>query len=178
MPKSQQSWVRSQNPPTQWNLRGCRWSVVEKPIRKEKNPNKSPPLKNIFLSCIPCKWLLDRALSQGTILHQDTWLRPLFLGVGGKYHSHCNDKKHARTNKKIEENFPHIKGNWKGVGSKSKFLIFLLWGENHLCESPMSETRVCYILYMYIFVMETILICNFQAFKEMIWELDEVGTAA
>jgi len=33
------------------------------------------------------------------------------FGVGGKYHSYCNDKEHAQTNKKIEENCPHIKGN-------------------------------------------------------------------
>ncbi len=29
MPKSQQSWVRSQHPPTKWNLRGGRWSSGE-----------------------------------------------------------------------------------------------------------------------------------------------------
>jgi hypothetical protein len=29
MPKSQQSWIRSQHPPTQWNLGGGRWSSAE-----------------------------------------------------------------------------------------------------------------------------------------------------
>ncbi len=29
MPRSQQSWVRSQHPPIQWNLRGGRWSNFE-----------------------------------------------------------------------------------------------------------------------------------------------------
>ncbi len=35
MPKSQQSWVRSQHPVTQWNLRDGRWSNVEKGTHKK-----------------------------------------------------------------------------------------------------------------------------------------------
>jgi hypothetical protein len=37
MPKSQQSWVRSQHPPTQWNLRGARYAVLNK-VHNLKNP--------------------------------------------------------------------------------------------------------------------------------------------
>jgi hypothetical protein len=37
MPKAQLSWVRSHNPPTQWNLRSGRWSSVEYLIEKKKN---------------------------------------------------------------------------------------------------------------------------------------------
>ncbi len=33
MPKSQLSWVRSQHPPTQWNLRGGRWSILNKVLK-------------------------------------------------------------------------------------------------------------------------------------------------
>ncbi len=39
MPKSQQSWVRSLHPPTQWNLRGVRRRRVKSDISK---PKKSP----------------------------------------------------------------------------------------------------------------------------------------
>ena len=38
MSKSQQSWVRSQDPPTQRNQRGGRWSSVEKSIEEKKSP--------------------------------------------------------------------------------------------------------------------------------------------
>jgi hypothetical protein len=38
MPKAQQSWVRSQHPPTQWNLRGGRWSSVEYRMWKKRKP--------------------------------------------------------------------------------------------------------------------------------------------
>jgi hypothetical protein len=42
MPKSQQSWVRSQHPSTQRNLRGGRWSSVEYSTqRKKKSKNPS-----------------------------------------------------------------------------------------------------------------------------------------
>jgi hypothetical protein len=39
---SQLSWVRSQLPPTQWNLRGGWWSSVEYRTQKRKNEKKSP----------------------------------------------------------------------------------------------------------------------------------------
>ncbi len=43
----QQSWVRSQHPSTQWNLRGGRWSSVE--LRTLRNP---PCYRNIrWVSC-------------------------------------------------------------------------------------------------------------------------------
>jgi hypothetical protein len=41
MPKAKQSWVGSQHPPTQWNMRGGRWSSVECSTSKQKS-NKSP----------------------------------------------------------------------------------------------------------------------------------------
>ncbi len=47
MPKSQQSWARSQHPPTQWNLRGGRWSSVENSTKKIP---KIPPVKFISFS--------------------------------------------------------------------------------------------------------------------------------
>ncbi len=40
MPKSQQSWVRSQHPPTQWNLRGGRWRGGVNNVHKNKNTKK------------------------------------------------------------------------------------------------------------------------------------------
>jgi hypothetical protein len=42
MPKSQKSWVRSQHPPTQWNLMGSRWSSVEYSTWKKKKSKKIP----------------------------------------------------------------------------------------------------------------------------------------
>ncbi len=62
--KSQQSWVRSQNPPTQWNLRGGRWSSVEYSTWK-KNPK-------ILLLNVPNKlrektYLLANFLKNGPI---------------------------------------------------------------------------------------------------------------
>ncbi len=53
MPKSQQSWVRSQHPPTQWNLRGGRWSSVE-PVHRKKS-QKSP----VRMLRKACKWLIE-----------------------------------------------------------------------------------------------------------------------
>jgi hypothetical protein len=44
MPKSQQSWVRSQHPPTQWNLRGGRESSIE--IQYIEKKSKKIPLLN------------------------------------------------------------------------------------------------------------------------------------
>ncbi len=41
---SQKSWVQFQHPPTEWNLRGGRWSSVEKRALKRKIPYK----KNIY----------------------------------------------------------------------------------------------------------------------------------
>ncbi len=45
MPKLQQSWVRSQHPPTQWNLRGGRCSSVEYSTEKKKNQKNPPEFK-------------------------------------------------------------------------------------------------------------------------------------
>ncbi len=42
MPKSHQSWDRSQHPPTQWNQRGGRWSNVEYSTWKKIQQN--PPV--------------------------------------------------------------------------------------------------------------------------------------
>jgi hypothetical protein len=42
---SQQSWVRSQHPPTKWNLRGGRWSSVEYSTYVENNYEKIPLLE-------------------------------------------------------------------------------------------------------------------------------------
>ncbi len=51
MPKSQQSWARSQHPPTQWNLRGGRlkqcWIQYIKKIEPSK-PTKKGPLSNVL----------------------------------------------------------------------------------------------------------------------------------
>ncbi len=44
MPKSQQSWVRSQHAPTQWNLRGGADEAVVNNIHKNKKIHKYPPL--------------------------------------------------------------------------------------------------------------------------------------
>ncbi len=38
MPKSQLSWVWSQHPPTQWNLRAGRWSRVLNKVHTKKSP--------------------------------------------------------------------------------------------------------------------------------------------
>jgi hypothetical protein len=51
MHQLQRSWVRSQHPSAQWNLRGGRWSSVENSTKKIKNlPQKikkhPPPKKN------------------------------------------------------------------------------------------------------------------------------------
>ncbi len=54
-PKSQQSWVRSQYPPTLWNLRG---GSVE--YKEERNPKKSPR-KKMFLIRIHCIRIKIRA---------------------------------------------------------------------------------------------------------------------
>jgi hypothetical protein len=43
MPKSQQSLVQSQNPPTLWNMRGDRWSSIKKTHKKS---SVGPPLKS------------------------------------------------------------------------------------------------------------------------------------
>jgi len=48
------SWVQSQHPPTQWNLRGGRWSSVEQRTLKEKIPKKSP-LKKIWKEIVSLK---------------------------------------------------------------------------------------------------------------------------
>jgi len=45
MPKSQQFWVRSQHPPTQWNLRGRKGSSVE----SQKIPSLVITLHNTYL---------------------------------------------------------------------------------------------------------------------------------
>ncbi len=45
MHKLQRSWVRSQHPPAQWNLRGGRWSSAEYCTNKKRK--KNPP-KNIY----------------------------------------------------------------------------------------------------------------------------------
>ncbi len=46
MPKSQRSWDQSQHRPTQWNLRGGRWSSVEWSTRYIlKNLNSSPVIR-------------------------------------------------------------------------------------------------------------------------------------
>ncbi len=52
MPKSQQSWVRSQHPPTQWNLRGAADEAVLNTVhRKKKKENpKNPPVKSSYYS--------------------------------------------------------------------------------------------------------------------------------
>ncbi len=44
--QSQQSWVRSQDPPTQWNLRGGRRSSVEYSTQKKKNPKNPSVISN------------------------------------------------------------------------------------------------------------------------------------
>jgi hypothetical protein len=46
MPKLQQSWVRSQHPPTQWKLRGGRWSSGETMLNTvNRKKFKNPPLR-------------------------------------------------------------------------------------------------------------------------------------
>ncbi len=61
MTKSQHSWVRSQHPLTQWNLRGGRWSSVE--YSKLKKKIQKPPVykKNI------CQ---DGSICVRTIVHR------------------------------------------------------------------------------------------------------------
>ncbi len=52
MHKLQRSWVRSQHPSAQWNLRGCRWSSAEYCTNKKK---KIPP-KNILKKKLSGWW--------------------------------------------------------------------------------------------------------------------------
>ncbi len=50
MHQLQRSWVRSQHPSAQWNLRGGRWSSVE--YSTKKNPPKNIKKKKFFkISC-------------------------------------------------------------------------------------------------------------------------------
>jgi hypothetical protein len=50
MPKPQQSWDRSQHPPTQWNLRGAPDEAVLNNVYKKKKSKKSPFNDNQQLS--------------------------------------------------------------------------------------------------------------------------------
>jgi hypothetical protein len=50
MPKSQQSWVLSQHPPTQWNLKGAADEAVLNNVHQKKITNKIPFKKN-SLNC-------------------------------------------------------------------------------------------------------------------------------
>ncbi len=55
MHQLQRSWVRSQHPSAQWNLRGGRRSSAENRTKeKEKNPPKNILKKIITLQNIPC----------------------------------------------------------------------------------------------------------------------------
>ncbi len=52
---SQLSWVRSQLPPTQWNLRGGWWSSVEYRTQKRKNEKKIPLKNHGAVFCVWCE---------------------------------------------------------------------------------------------------------------------------
>ncbi len=45
MHQLQRSWVRSQHPSAQWNLRGGRWSSVDYTVVRKKNKKSPPPKK-------------------------------------------------------------------------------------------------------------------------------------
>jgi hypothetical protein len=47
MPQSQKSWVRSQHPPTHWNLRSGRWSSVTKSTYEKISKNLLVKAKNL-----------------------------------------------------------------------------------------------------------------------------------
>ncbi len=57
MPKSQQSWVLFQHPPTQWNVRAADEAVLNKIQKKIKNP----PIGTIFI-CISHDYMYDSYL--------------------------------------------------------------------------------------------------------------------
>jgi hypothetical protein len=48
MPKSQLSWIRSQHPPAQWNLRGADETVMNKVLKNLKNPPEKNFKKEIL----------------------------------------------------------------------------------------------------------------------------------
>ncbi len=60
MHQLQRSWVRSQHPSAQWNLRGGRWSSAE--YCTEQKEKKSPPFFFLFLPCRVTYSLLRTAL--------------------------------------------------------------------------------------------------------------------
>jgi hypothetical protein len=55
MPKSKHSWVRSQHPQTQWNLRGGRRSSVKIMYIIRKNP-KNPPYNILNINKCELLW--------------------------------------------------------------------------------------------------------------------------
>jgi hypothetical protein len=70
--KSQQSWVQSQHPPAQWNLRGGIWSSVGESIYKKKHnisiatpvtPFMPPPPSCICRQYLGCISVLVEGLS-------------------------------------------------------------------------------------------------------------------
>ncbi len=73
MPKSQQYWVRYQHPPTQWNLRGGRWSSVEYSTYKgkKKNPKNHPVMVHIvyLFSIVPLIYWLGFFISEYQLKH-------------------------------------------------------------------------------------------------------------
>jgi hypothetical protein len=56
MPKSQLSWIRSQHPPTQWNLRGGRWSSLNKVLKKSKKIYPFQKIKQCYFFLFSIGW--------------------------------------------------------------------------------------------------------------------------
>ncbi len=86
MPKSPQSWVRFQHPPTQWNLRGGRWSSVE--YSTSKKIQKIPPLKYRL-------WLSSVAQAAED-LQASGWRGPISGAVVGDPAAGSRDRAHSQ----------------------------------------------------------------------------------
>jgi hypothetical protein len=70
----QRSWVRSQHPSAQWNLRGGRWSSVEYGTKKNPTPPKKIPLLEREKDTVP--HVLDiSVLFRERIPRAMSWLR-------------------------------------------------------------------------------------------------------
>ncbi len=111
MHQVQRSWVRSQHPSAQWNLRGGRWSSAEYSMRKKfkKSPKKKKKKINSTVNAETKKYLYLKPKNS----ELSNWMGGILMPGSGQF---CSNNIFIKKSSRLQEFTPlfKCKGNRHG----------------------------------------------------------------